>query len=145
MHRLSFASTSVANNCIYLELGGNAAIYSLNYEKNFDANWGVRAGVGSLWLSDEVVLGMPVLINKYWGSDNSNHKFETGIGAVYFTAASSSDLFRHKHDGDFVGGTASIGYRYLPKTKGMTFKVAFTPVIKDFFIPWLGFSVGHTF
>lgn len=147
---LSVCTTAVlanenANNSVYIELGGNGALYSLNYEKNFDAVWGLRVGLAAVTSRHHLGLGIPMLVNKYWGNESSAHKFETGIGATYFSYGRTSSIFSHDHS-DYIAPTASVGYRYLPITKGMTYKVAFTPlVIGNAFIPWVGFSVGTTF
>jgi len=140
----SFA-TETANNSVYLELGGNSVVYSINYERNFDTHWGWRVGLGSVWVGDEFGFGVPVLVNKYWGAKDSNHKFETGIGFTYFSAYTRSIFEDDRSYGQTVVGTASIGYRYLPKTEGLTYKVAFTPLIQRGFLPWVGFSVGYAF
>jgi len=146
---LTTAYGETANNSIYLELGGNAAAYSVNYERNFEREWGLRMGLGAFKLDNRVEFAVPMMVNKYWGNSTSgytsNHKLETGLGLVYFTADGKSRIFNDIHR-NTLAATASIGYRYLPKEKGLTFKVAFTPIVTNsYLLPWIGFSIGTTF
>ena len=137
-----------AKNTIFVELGGNAAIYSINYERFFEESWGIRVGIGALWDSENTVALVPLLFNKYWGNQNSPHKFETGLGATFGHHHERDRYWGHNYHNIHQGvmGTATLGYRYLPKEKGMTFKFAFTPFFdQDTFIPWVGISLGYAF
>ena len=135
------------SNNTYFELGGNAAGYSLNYERYFtDNDIGFRIGAGCIWEGNYVALGAPVMLNKLWGNPASNHKLETGFGTTYFSASKRSKLFDFDRNNNIFMGTASVGYKYIPKSGGITFKAAFTPIFnQDVFLPWMGFSVGHSF
>lgn len=141
---VSYATT--ADNSVFFELGGNAGAYSINYERFLlDQAVSARVGVGSLWVGNYAGVAVPATVSGLWGNPCSNHKFETGLGATYFSADRKSRLFSSRANST-VMGTAIVGYRYLPKENGMTFKAGFTPIFNnDVFIPWLGFSVGHSF
>ncbi len=121
-----FART--ANNSFFLELGGNALFYSLNFEHIFGAsNLSLRAGFGYIHLygtffgsyHDEEDLSVPIVASYYLGGPN--HKLQLGAGVVFVdrdgaTAQGKESL-----------ATLVIGYRYLPYDGGFNFGVAFTP------------------
>lgn len=48
-------SREIPQQSVYLELGGNGLIYSLNYDFVFQSNWGVRLGGGyyPFYIDDE--------------------------------------------------------------------------------------------
>jgi hypothetical protein len=141
----AISHAAMPENSVYLELGGNAAGYSVNYERLFpERNLGLRAGLGALWSSHHAAVGVPVLVNKYWGNANSHHKFETGVGTTFFSAGKKSNMLSSR--ASQVMGTATLGYRYIPSSNGMTFKAAFTPIFnQNAMIPWVGFSIGHSY
>lgn len=145
---MAAANAEAPKNSTYLELGGNAGVYSLNYERHITEDMGVRVGVGSLWAGKYAGFAVPVMANKYWGNPDSNHKFETGLGTTIFTGLDREKSFDLKKTGknSALTGTATVGYKYMPKASGMTFKAAFTPIFNsEGFLPMVGVSVGHTF
>jgi hypothetical protein len=79
-------SESRARDAAYLEAGGAALAYSLNYERRFVAAFGIRAGVGVLPLClfrrCAAVVIVPVSILTLVGE--GSHHVELGLG---FTAA----------------------------------------------------------
>ena len=90
-------------NTLFLELGGNAFLYSVNLERRVERWWG-RVGGG--WAQDadgDVVWGVPVSVSTLWGTDT--HYFEVGLGLT---------LAQHPDDEEpFLFGMGTIGYRYL--------------------------------
>jgi hypothetical protein len=80
-----------------------------------------------------------------------NHKFETGIGFVFY-------LYRDKSIDDNKAFTIRFGYRFQNNRGGIFYKVGFTPIItgmvwrpflqskKEYYLyPWLGLAIGYTF
>lgn len=139
----------VASNTFFVELGGNALVYSLNYERFFTPKIGIRVGGMYLQADDdagtEVGVGLfPVMATYLLGEGNSH--FEAGAGIGIATAGvSDADL-----DEDFgdsaVYGTATFGYRYQKPEGGVMFRVGFTPVVASGNVfPWVGASVGYAF
>jgi hypothetical protein len=143
------AAGPVAKNTFYVELLGNAAVYSLNYERFFTPKLGVR--VGGMFLrgetdeGDEATVGLfPVMATYLLGEGNSH--FETGLGIGIVTASADIEEVDEEFSGSAVYGTATLGYRYQKPTGGVIFRVGFTPAYADGnLIPWVGASVGYAF
>jgi hypothetical protein len=152
-----------AKNALYVELGGNGGIYSVNYERFLIDDGAVRLGLmymsigvsagsgmnrassGATWLS------VPLMFN-YYGVGSENHKIELGGGLVFMHMSAGVSTFdaTAKASGLLTVGTASIGYRYAPAAGGINFKIAFTPLFffasdAGAFLPWAGLSFGYGF
>ena len=145
-----------AKNVLYVELGGNGILYSLNYERFVTDDINIRLGLDYFSVSatdssgdsaNATFLVIPVMFN-YMGIGTPNHKLELGVGLdlLYLSAQSSIVGSEGDVDGFVVGGTATIGYRYVPHDGGFNFKVGFTPVFAPkFFQPWGGLGFGAVF
>ncbi|HET7229834.1 MAG TPA: hypothetical protein VFJ16_07525 [Longimicrobium sp.] len=139
----------VAKNTFYVELLGNAAVYSLNYERFFTPQLGIR--VGGMFLrgeddsGDEATIGIfPVMATYLLGEGNSH--FETGLGVGILTASANIDEIDEDFSGSDLYATATLGYRYQKPTGGVIFRAGFTPAYASgTFIPWVGASVGYAF
>jgi hypothetical protein len=136
-----------AFNSLFVELGGPALVYSIDYERLLgQSNLSVRVGFGFIHLTgtffgthyNEEDISVPALLSYYLGTPT--HKIQLGLGAVV----------RHRED-DFDSGsstaglfTVALGYRYLPPDGGVNFGVAFTPMFgaDPKFLPWASASVG---
>ena len=82
-----------ATNSIFLEGGGPGLAYSLNYERIFENDFGLRVGFSYLSVSGTASAGtstangtismwtVPVLVN-YLGVNWGNHSLELGGGAT---------------------------------------------------------------
>ncbi len=153
-----------AMNSVYLELGGNAAWYSLNYERFMMDDAAVRVGLMFMTFSVSASSGTSTatgsgswlaapLTVSYLGIGSPNHKLELGAGAVmmYFSASGASSFNAVANaNGFIVAPTAIVGYRYVPVDGGFNFKAGFTPLFisaggKSTFLPWGGISVGYGF
>jgi hypothetical protein len=146
-----------ANNSLYLELGGNGAIYSLNYERFLRDDVSLRVGFGYVSLEgakinggtvthDVSLLTIPVTAS-YLGMGSGNHRLELGAGAVFadIAGSSSSDGAEAFGSASGVVGTAVAGYRYVRPGGGFTFRAAFTPLFGEGgFQPWAGIAFGYT-
>lgn len=139
--------TDVPQQSVYMELGGNNLIYSLNYDVLFQSNWGFRLG-GSYFPfdigdgSDDNSSAFLGLIMGQRSFGKTAHKLETGAGLLFGTIYDPQQW-------DFIeppGATFSIGYRYFPaESSRFTFKAAFTPIItRSGFHPRIGVSFGIT-
>jgi len=149
-------------NNVYLELGGSAYYYSVNYEKlivksNFTALF-ARLGLEYLPIRDaDRIVHFPLAANLLLGSKRG--KLEIGVGA----------LFRLDFSENNVGGEGYyltdpptrifmapvLGYRWhsKPNEYGEQFmmRFVFTPLLgmnvftdTPFFVPWAGISIGRT-
>ncbi|HEX8244785.1 MAG TPA: hypothetical protein VF541_14860 [Longimicrobium sp.] len=139
---------NVAQNTFFVELLGNAALYSLNYERFFTPQLGVR--IGAMYIQadddagDQVSVGLfPVMATYLLGQGNSH--FEVGAGLGFGTAGIESTDIGDDWD-SAVYGTATFGYRYQKPAGGVIFRAGFTPIIASgTVVPWVGASVGYAF
>jgi len=129
------ANTEFSRNTLFLELLGNAGLYSINYEHRIFEQWGLRVGFSRVNFALDVETGpvtlAPLMINHIRGKGN-NH-LEVGAGVLL----SSSQ--------DTQGITATVGYRFQPQQGGFHFHVGFTPIISDEFLPFGGVGIGVSF
>ena len=138
-----------ASNTFFVELGGNAVVYSLNYERFFTPKLGVRVGGMYLMGDDdagtEVGIGLfPVMATYLLGAGNSH--FETGAGIGIATAGVDETDVGEDWGDSAVYATATLGYRYQKPEGGVIFRAGFTPIIASgTIVPWAGVSVGYAF
>jgi hypothetical protein len=141
------ASQVKAKN-VYLEVGGAGLAISLNYDSRFGDQrdgWGYNIGVGGFISGGNKVVTVPFQLNFLIG--NSSSFIEAGGGATFLhsTGDTKGKTWQFDNITGFVA-TGSIGYRYQPEQKGISFRVAFTPILYDEgIIPAGGISVGYTF
>jgi len=149
--------TNIKKNAIFIELAGNAPLYSLNYdrllfmkEKN-TFNLSASIGVGSVGVSG--VYSFPMELN-FLIAPLSN-RLEIGLGYTPSfgnrTYVQSGIVYAKKNfDYDML---ARLGYRYQTKYSRIFFRADFTPIIYHNYydggklkvMPWGGISVGLTF
>ncbi len=150
-------SKRTAFNTIFVELGGNAVLYSLNYERITAQDIALRVGFSYLSLTatsgsagaSASAVGIPITAS-YLGLGSASSKFELGGGILLerFSGASSTGFGDEIEVGVFVPmATFIAGYRYAPVNGGFNFKVGFTPVYHPDvgFFPWGGLSFGYGF
>ena len=149
----SISERRLAQNTVFLELGGNGAFFSVSYENFLSNSISLRAGFG--WngtLSPSLTI--PITISKF--ISDSEHRVEIGAGIIFFP-----ENILEKPQRVFLPQitfplslTARIGYRYQPLHGGFNFGIAFTPsvnLVDDFrtryveFFPWGGISLGWGF
>ncbi|HKP77068.1 MAG TPA: hypothetical protein VJT67_16170 [Longimicrobiaceae bacterium] len=140
------------SNTFFVELGGNAILYSLNGEHFFTPKAGLRVGAGYVGVGEDDgagsadVLLVPVMGTYLLGE--GNHHFEVGAGLGYATAhVETTDVDTDIERGSTVCGTATFGYRYQKPTGGVMFRAGFTPMIFSggSILPWVGLGVGYAF
>jgi hypothetical protein len=151
----SFAQLS-GNNSVYLELGGNAGLGSLNYERLFPVrdNLSFAGRVGGLYLPDgkkNYVYMLPAELSVLWGENAL--KFESGFGFTYFkyvnrdysyydgVISSSEKLFPVLR----LGTRRQVGESPFFFRSAFTFIFIETVTLGKFPIPWLGISAGYSF
>lgn len=146
-----------ANNTVFLELGGNALIYSLNYERVLPSDVSFRAGLGYMSVSatagsaeaNASVVTIPLTFS-YLGLGGGSARFELGAGATMtrFSASASTGFGDDLEAGAFVPiGTFIAGLRLAPAGGGFNFKLSFTPFWHPDigFFPWGGLGFGFGF
>ncbi|PJB14147.1 MAG: hypothetical protein CO118_10125 [Flavobacteriales bacterium CG_4_9_14_3_um_filter_32_8] len=129
-------------NSIYLELGGNAFIYSINYDRIFftkeSLHIGVRAGLFFFPNYEGNLSAIPIEFNLLYGRKNSF--LEIGIGQT----------FNLTIEDDLSASTIRLGYRFQRKERGngFMFRIAALPlcsVHNQQFGLWAGLSLGYAF
>lgn len=133
---------------VFVEALGPGLLYSINYDQRL--------------AKKETGLGLRIGASRYKGDDGRNRStvpvqlnyllggigryFELGVGTTY---GGGKDI-SNPTTGDFIG-TATIGYRRQPfKTKGLTWRIALTPLFifepeNIRILPWAGASAGFRF
>jgi hypothetical protein len=125
-----------AKNSIFLEGGGPGLAYSLNYERVFENDFGLRVGFSYLSASGTATGGgttasgsvsfwaVPVMAN-YLGISSGNHALELGAGAtiIGFNGAGSVGTIAGSGSGTVVLGSAILGYRRQPPGGGFQFRI----------------------
>ena len=160
-----------ATNSIFLEGGGPGLAYSLNYERIFENDFGLRVGFSYLSVSGTASAGtstangtismwtVPVLVN-YLGVNWGNHSLELGGGAtvVGLDGAGSMGAFAASGSGTLVLGTAIFGYRRQPPGGGFQFRIGLEALVgkglalsdsnrdpdKVGVLPWMYMSLGFS-
>lgn len=145
------------SNTIFLELGGNGLLYSINYERVLPSDVSLRAGFSYMSVSASGG-GASANVNwvtipltfSYLGIGGGSAKLELGGGAAFtrISGASSTGFGDEIEAGVFVPLASFIaGLRIAPPGGGFNFKLAFTPFWHpdtDFF-PWAGLAFGIGF
>jgi hypothetical protein len=140
------ANARTARNLLFAELLGNGGLYSLNYARFLSDDVSLRVGVDYFEVFGASIILVPVMVN-YLGIGSGDHRLELGIGPVLATASESVNSSTSVSQGGFaVGGTATIGYRYVPRDGGFTFNLGFTPIFgQGGFLPFGGMGFGAAF
>lgn len=130
---------------IYGELGGNGLLFTANYDFRFgqrQKGMGMRLGLGFFGGSGGGVITVPVALNNLSG--RAPNYLELGLGATYASFTDSDDFF---DDAGTILIVPSIGYRYQPRGKGFTGRIAFTPLVSPNggFFTYGGISAGYKF
>jgi len=136
-----WAQENFKQNDLYLEIGGNAFLTSINYERQLTKKpgLGMRLGVGMSYNLD-AFLTLPMGLNYLFPLKKDNTFIDTGISITLVPERKSSE-----GDIGFVNLIPSIGYRKHTQQDFM-WRIGFTPIVsKDAFAPWAGFSIGKRF
>ena len=136
-------------NHFYFELGGNAIIYSFNYERMINDNFSIRGGIGitpGLLFIKETILAIPLTASFLAG--DGPHKFETGFGTTFLGLQDPAIIGLPESDKSGFVLTGILGYRYFKPKGGFTFRICFTPFYnsnENEFAPSGGISFGYGF
>lgn len=139
---------------IYLELGGNAFVYSVNFDIRFKektGGLGARVGISSVgdWFA------IPLMVSYMTGKKDSNHFFEIGAGVTYFNYDEPYIVADRAFDQQFMG-TFAFMYRRQPRYGKFVFRAGITPLIGYWeesddgeallgILPMFGLSFGRAF
>ena len=133
---------------IYLGIGGAGMAISANYDARFGKErngWGFSVGVGAFAAEGNSVFTVPFQLNYLIGEHN--FMFEVGGGTTFMNSkgVNTGKTWEFDNITGFVA-TGTIGFRYQPESKGLTFKAGFVPILYDEgIIPAGGLSIGYTF
>jgi hypothetical protein len=140
-----------ANQAVYLEIGGNGGLYSLNYERYLNEDVTFRVGAMFLWLPQGADVphgpwaGVPMTLS-FVGKRLGDHALELGGGVLPMY-----DRLDGRGRGSLsLSATAVAGYRYAPADGGYLFRAGLTPHVlvgrgESLFVPWAGVSFGYRF
>jgi hypothetical protein len=135
----ALAQVRDANNSVFLEAGGPGLYYSLNYERIFDDDLGIRLGFSYRPLSAAVASGgssaspglitLPILAN--WLLSYGTSTVEIGGGATLVRAdgAGSANGLAVSGPGTTVLWTGTLGYRRQPMDGGFQFRVGIEALV----------------
>ncbi len=125
------------SNLVFVELGGNAGLGSINYERQIAGTFGLRAGIGFLpGFFDDGTRLIPLLGTGLL--QQGNHNLEFGLGVTV-----AQQLRTHEVK---VVGTGVLGYRYQNMDNGFTFRASITPLVsEEGGLFWAGISFGYAF
>jgi len=156
-----------ANNSIFIEGGGPGLAYSLNYERIFENDFGLRVGFSYLSISatagsasaSATVWTVPILAH-YIGLSSGRHSLELGGGAtvIGFSGSASGFGVSANGSGPAVLGTAILGYRRQPPEGGFQFRIGVEALVgkglalaegsrdpdRIGVLPWMYLSLGFS-
>ena len=158
-----------ANNSFFLEAGGPGLLYSLNYERAVENDFGLRIGFsytsfsasassgGSSGSASATFITVPVIAS-YLGLGSGNNMLELGLGGtmIYASGAASGTGISASGSGTTALATAIIGYRRQPIDGGFQFRIGLEALAgkglalsnpnPDSFgvLPWLYMSLGFS-
>lgn len=139
---------------IFLELGGSAFAYSVNFDTRFKettGGLGARVGISTVgdWFS------VPVMVTYMAGKKDSNHFFEFGGGITYFNYDEPLEVGEKSLDQQTMISFAFM-YRRQPRYGKFVFRVGITPLVGYWeadddgkalmgVLPMFGMSFGRAF
>ena len=154
-----------ANNSIFIEAGGPGLLYSVNYERIVENDFGLRIGASYTSLSasaggssaSAAFTTIPVIAS-YLGLRGGNHILELGVGgtAVFASGAASGTGMAVSGSGMAALGTALIGYRRQPVNGGFQFRIGLEALVGKGLalsnpdpnsmgvLPWMYMSLGFS-
>jgi hypothetical protein len=163
--RVSAPDERDANNSFFLEGGGPGLLYSVNYERVVEKDFGLRVGFSYTSLSASAggtsasasFIAIPVVAS-YLGLREGNHILELGAGAtaVYASGSGSFGAYAGAGSGLVPLGTALIGYRRQPVNGGFQFRVGLEALVGKGLalsnpnpdsigvLPWMYMSLGFS-
>jgi hypothetical protein len=148
---LSGQETFGQNN-IYLELGGNGPLYSLNYERQLtkQPGFGIRVGAG-FYSTDPYKVTVPVGVNYLFNLYENSVLLDIGFGVTYSKA--DVKLYAMVKRNDPYSYINTNYFNYIPSAgirfhthRNFLWRISLAPVINDYgLLPWIGVSFGKMF
>ena len=152
--QVALATAPEARTAAYLELGGNAIVYSGNVERRFGDTFAVSTGLGGLGFrepTNDTSFGFvlnPWRVHALLGGER--HHFEAALGVTWGLARGDMNQPGRPVNFWVVNATSAVGYRYQPDDGGLVLRVALTPhyggqrfaPLGSALQPWAGASVG---
>lgn len=134
-----------ARNAVFVEVGGNGGLYSLNVERLVLPRFSLRGGVSTLGFmrTTEYVI-LPATASLLIQQADPKYHFELGGGPSFVIDQGIADIL----------GTAILGLRYQPVDGGLFLRLAFTPLLStsgEIELLWghvgpsAGFAIGYSF
>ena len=154
---LNVKSQEITRNNIYVELGGAAMMYSVNYERllssNRNINFPLRIGLSytntNVFNGDNTI-GLPISFS-FIKNLNRNIYFETRLFVTPFFyqeqyySQGGSMSYDTENIVSFLPG-ASIGFRGQPSTAGLYYHIHIqSQVIEKEIGPFLSLGLGYAF
>jgi hypothetical protein len=137
-------------NGIFLEIGGNGYMGSINYERK--SSNGITGRIGFYFINPKDLIVLPLTVGKVFGK--KNHHIEIA-GGFSFGRNSDELINRISSTRKFVYLTGFVGYRYEKVNNRIFFRAGFTPLWELYdnfsnknpglFYPWGGVSCGLRF
>ena len=149
--------TNPSKNLLYIELGGNAGLYSLNYERVYfykeKLKMGLRGGfalnLNGIYVEQAYLLEHNFILFK------NPHHLELGLGISlqrrYNEKPNSTNTYFWEN---LLFSTWRCGYRYQKQDDGFFLRAGILPIVMshdalgfhpDYFQLWGGVSVGMSF
>jgi hypothetical protein len=125
------AAQAVAENAAYLELGGSAGLFSVNYERRISAAR-LRVGIAQWTVADLFGIGsdsytvLPITVSSVRG--DGKHHLESGGGISLGLSTMTDGFDGSKTSNTFTTLTAIAGYRYQKPGSGFLFRAVLTPM-----------------
>ena len=158
-----------ADNSIFVEGGGPGLLYSINYERIVENDFGLRAGIsytsfsasassgGSTASASAAIITVPVIAS-YLGVSSGNNVLEMGAGGtvVYATGSASGTGIASSGSGMTALGTVILGYRRQPVNGGFQFRIGVEALVGKGLslsnpdpnsfgvLPWMYMSLGFS-
>lgn len=150
-------SKDPAKNAAFIELGGNAGLYSLNFDRiyYYKEKLKISARLGFAPHFNGIYIEQIYLLENNFILFTNPHHLELGLGATmqrrYNERPNEPDNYFWEN---IVFGVARCGYRYQKQDDGFFVRAGFTPIFmshdaegfhSNYFQFWAGVSVGVSF
>lgn len=132
------STQAIKRNTFFAEVGGNAMLYSVNYDRLLKVRdtWRLTSRIGFMYLNtltsqNRNLVGVPIEFSYLRG--NTNHFFELGLGLTAIHDQYQLDEpaipIRQAMVKELITIAAlRFGYRYQKNEGGIFYKVGFTPL-----------------
>jgi hypothetical protein len=130
-------------NHLFFEGGGSGLLYSVNYERLVGSSFGLRLGTSSANIG--VLDYTAILGGLAWIPSGARRGLELGF-ALGVLEIKQFLVFKSDPPDRGLYGSFTLGYRWLPQERGLSFRLAATPLFTTGgAAPWAGISLGYVF